>query len=95
MGRHQQQSRPVLARHLLQLPVLVVIKVCVPPVAGEEGVSSLSARTIKARPVTVVASLEPGGGRGINTDLSGISPLPDVDVNLPRFLLGELQVCCL
>ena len=64
VGRHQQQPRPVLARHLLQLPVLVIVKVCVPPVPGEERVSSLTARTIKPSPVTVIASLKPGEGGG-------------------------------
>ena len=47
VGRHQQQPRAVLARHLLQLPVLVVIKVGVSAVPGEESVSSLTTRTIK------------------------------------------------
>ena len=60
VGRHQQQPGPVLAGHLLQLPVLVVIKVSVPPVPGEESVGSLTTRTIEPSPVTMIASLEPG-----------------------------------
>ena len=62
VGGDQQQPRAVLAGHLLQLPVLVVVKVSVTPVAGEESVSSLTSRTIKPGTVTVIASLKPGDG---------------------------------
>ena len=58
VGGDQQQPRAVLAGHLLQPPVLVIIKVSVSPVAREEGVRPLSSSSVKARTVPVISSLK-------------------------------------